>query len=119
MNAVYLSDSDVIDYTPVSDTESGIFVTIGSIVGITKSPIKAGHLGTITTRGVFTNVVKHNTSNAFTAGQKVWLNTSNGKLYNAAANGYLCVGYALSAAGATDKTCTILLSPTGEVGTAQ
>ena len=119
MNAVYLSDSDVIDFTPAADTEAGVFVTIGSIVGITKSPIKAGHLGTITTRGVFSNVPKYNISNAFTAGQKVWLNPSNGLLYNASSADYICVGYALSASGATDKTCSLLLSPTGEVGSAQ
>lgn len=117
MNAIYLSDSDAIDFTPLADTEAGVFVTVGSIIGITKSPLKAGKLGTISTRGVFANVPKHNSGNAFTAGQKVWLNPSNGKLYSASASGYFCVGYALEATTATSTACKLLLRPTGEVGT--
>ncbi len=116
MNMIYKYDGTVLNYTPSSDTETGKWVVQGSLVGITKAPIAANTLGSITTRGVFTNVSKHNSSNALTAGQKVWLNTSNGKIYNASASGYLCVGYALEAATATAATCTILLAPTGEVG---
>ena len=111
MNAIFSTDSDVIDYIPVSDTDSGVFVVFGSIVGITKSPIKAGKLGTITTRGVFKNVPKYNSGNALTAGQIVYLNPTNGKIYNNFGSGYIPCGYALKAAAATDATCKILLVP--------
>ncbi|MBR0190437.1 MAG: DUF2190 family protein [Thermoguttaceae bacterium] len=111
MNAIFSSDMDVIDYIPGSDTESGVFVVIGSIVGITKSPIKAGQLGTITTRGVFKNVAKHNSANPLTVGQLVYVNPANGKIYNSYAAGFLPCGYALKAAAATDTTCKLLLVP--------
>lgn len=113
MNAVYICSDETIDFVPDSDLGSGVFVTIGSIVGITKSPQTAGRLGTITTRGVFHNVAKIS-SQALTLGQKVWLNASNGMIYGTPAAGYLCVGYALEAAKAADTTCRILLNPTGE-----
>ena len=111
MNAIFSSDCDVVDFVPSANMDAGVFVVIGSIVGITKSPVKAGQLGTITTRGVFKNVAKHTTSNALTAGQIVYLNPSNGKIYNASATGYIPVGYALAAATATAPTCKIMLTP--------
>ena len=116
MNMIYKTDGTVLSYTPSSAVETGTWVIQGTLVGITKSPIAANALGSITTRGEFTNVVKYNVSNALTLGQKVWLNPSNSKIYNASASGYICVGYALKAATATATTCDILLAPTGEVG---
>lgn len=113
MNAVYLCSDETIDFTPAVDMEAGVFATLGSIAGITKSPQKAGRLGTLTTRGVFYNVPKVS-GQALTAGQKIWLNASTGKIYGTAANGYLCVGYALEAAKSADTVCRILLNPTGE-----
>lgn len=114
MNAVYVCSDETIDFIPASDLDSGVFVVLGSIVGITKSPQTAGKLGTITTRGVFHNVPKVG-NQSLTLGQKVWLNTSTGKVYGTAAAGYLCIGYALAAAAAADSVCRILLNPTGEV----
>lgn len=111
MNAIFSSDCDVVDFVPASNTDAGVFVVIGSIVGITKSPVKAGQLGTITTRGVFKNVAKHNSANALTVGQLVYVNPANGKIYNAFQAGFLPCGYALKAAAATDTTCKILLVP--------
>ncbi|MDO4425461.1 MAG: DUF2190 family protein [Planctomycetia bacterium] len=117
MNAVYVCSDETIDFIPASNLDPGVFVVLGAIVGITKSPQTAGRLGTITTRGVFHNVPKIN-NQALTIGQKVWLNASTGKIYGTPAAGYLCVGYAMEAAQANASVCRILLSPTGETWSA-
>lgn len=118
MNSIYMKSDETLDFMPDADMESGTWVILGDLVGITKSPITKGRLSTITTRGCFHNVLKHNSANALTLGQKVWLNPSNKKIYNAGAAGYIMVGYALEAATATATSCKILLRPSGEVGTA-
>ncbi|MDO4627825.1 MAG: DUF2190 family protein [Planctomycetia bacterium] len=116
MNAIWRNDDLEIPFYPETDLESGVFVVLGSLVGITKATFEAGQCASLTLRGIFHNVAKHNVANALTKGQKVWLNPTTGKIHNASAAGYICVGYALDAAGATDATCKLLLRPTGEVG---
>jgi len=111
MSAIYRQSGEYIEYTPVSDLAVGTLVAVGSIVGINKSPIAAGTRGVIATRGVFEGVAKYNVANALTAGQIVYANPSNGKIYGTSAAGYIACGYALKAAGATDAACDILLTP--------
>ena len=111
MSAIYRKSGDVIQFTPQADVPFGVFVTLGKIVGITKFPVKSGKVGVIATAGLFDNVAKHGTSNALTDGQIVYLNPTDGKIYNAAATGYLPCGYAVGAATATSTTCSIFLTP--------
>lgn len=111
MSAIYRQSGEYVEYTPVSNLEVGSLVCIGSLVGINKAPIPANQRGVIATRGIFEGVAKYNVSNALTAGQIVYANPSNGKIYNAPSAGYIACGYALKAAGATDAVCDILLTP--------
>lgn len=115
MTAIYRKTGDTLHYTPSSATSAGTLVSVGNIVGITKFPIAANVTGTLTTVGLFDNVAKHGTSNALTDGQIVWMNPSDGKIYNAFAAGYLPCGYAVGAATATATTCTIFLVPMAQV----
>ena len=111
MSAIYRQSGEYIEYTPVSDLAVGTLVAVGSIVGINKAPIAAGTRGVIATRGVFEGVAKYNVGNSITAGNIVFMNPSNGKIYNASATGYILCGYAVGAATASATTCTIYLTP--------
>lgn len=111
MGALYRKSGDVIDVTPESSLGSGVLVTVGNIVGITKFPIAAGTLGVITVRGLFDGVAKG--VGALTAGQDVYCNPSDRKIYGTAAPGYLPCGKAVKAAASNDTTCSILLIPVG------
>lgn len=112
MTAIYRTSGDAIPYAPTTDTDEGTIVCVGSLVGITKFPIKQGETGAICTRGTFEGVLK-NGSGALTAGQIVYVNPSNGKIYSASASGYIPCGYALADAASSATTCDVYLTPTG------
>lgn len=111
MSAIYRQSGEYIEYTPASDLAVGTLVAVGSIVGINKAPIAAGTRGVIATRGVFEGVAKYNVGNSITAGNIVFMNPANGKIYNTQAAGYIACGYALKDAEATADSVDILLCP--------
>lgn len=112
MTAIFRSSGEMIPYTATADTTEGAVICVGALVGITKFPIKKGETGAICTVGTFEGVPK-NGSGAITAGQIVYVNPANGKIYSASAAGYIACGYALTEAASTATTCNIYLVPTG------
>lgn len=117
MSAIYRTSGETIPYKAAADIAEGAIVCIGSLVGITKMPIKRGETGAICTVGTFEEVPK-NGSGAITAGQIVYVNPANGKIYAASATGYIACGYALANAASTATVCDIYLVPTGQAGAA-
>lgn len=109
--SIYRKSGEILNITPTSNIDAGSLFVMGALVGITPSAIASGKTGTMYTHGVFENVPKHGTSNTLTAGQVVYVNPSNGKIYGASATGYIPCGYALEAATATSTTCKIYLVP--------
>lgn len=57
MKARYVQKGDSVDFIPNTDLEAGEIVRLGSLIGVTRIPVKAGTLGTLTLAGVF-DVVK-------------------------------------------------------------
>ena len=53
MKAKYIQKGDAVDYIPNQDMDAGEIVCLGNLIGITRIPIKAGTLGTLTLSGVF------------------------------------------------------------------
>ena len=53
MKAKFIQKGDAVDICPTADLEAGEIVRLGNLIGITRLPIKAGALGTITLTGVF------------------------------------------------------------------
>ena len=109
--SIYRKSGEILNHTPTSTIAAGNLVVMGALVGIAPFEIQAGKTGVFYTHGVFENVPKHGTANALTSGQVVYVNPSNGKIYNASASGYIPCGYALEPAAATATTCKIYLVP--------
>lgn len=109
MTAIFRQSGDVLDYKPSFDVSAGVIVVQGSLVGITKREIKKDTLGSVTTKGRFDDVAK--AAGALTVGQIVYVNPSDGKIYNAAATGYIACGYATAAAASANTTCSVFITP--------
>lgn len=115
MKAIFQKDDSIIDFIPEEDHDAGEWVIFEDIIGITSRKVRAGRISGLQTRGCFKNVEKHATGNALVAGQKVYLNPADKKVYGTKAAGYIHCGFALKAADATAKTCEIMLVNTGEI----
>jgi len=53
MKAKYVQRGDSVDFIPSVDMEAGEIVRLGNLIGITKIPIAAGTLGSVSVTGVF------------------------------------------------------------------
>ena len=98
--ATYIQKGDVIDYTPVAATPAGTVVAFGGGIGVTTADIPAGELGALALTGVF--AFGKGTGGAIAFGEKVYYNTTSGKIQTAATGG-VAAGYAV-AYGATGDT---------------
>ena len=47
MKAKFIQKGDAVDICPTADLEAGEIVRLGNLIGITRLPIKAGELGTL------------------------------------------------------------------------
>ena len=75
MKAKFIQKGDAVDICPTADLEAGEIVRLGNLIGITRLPIKAGALGTITLTGVF-ELTKSQTV-SFQAGDNVFWDPQN------------------------------------------
>ena len=76
MKAKYIQKGDAVDYIPNQDMDAGEIVCLGDLIGITRIPIKAGTLGTLTLSGVF-DIIKQ-AGVTFSTGDSVCWNSSSG-----------------------------------------
>jgi len=115
MQATFVQDGLNIDYTPVSAVVAGQVVVQGSMIGVAKTPIAAGALGSLAVRGLF-DVAKANEQQALGAAL-YW--DADGNPYNGTAgtgcatttsSGNTFIGFTQAAAGATDETVRVLWS---------
>lgn len=67
--AQFIQHGDAIDFRPAFDVPAGYVVPLGTMVGITKCPIKANRLGSLALRGVFEVPVED--PNEWSVGAKV------------------------------------------------
>lgn len=112
--ATFVQEGESIDYTPVAAVESGQVVVQNSLVGITRSPIAAGALGSLATVGVF-DVVK--ATGAINGGAAVYWDADGDPVGGVAgtgaatttAEGNTFMGKATIAAGADDETVRVRL----------
>lgn len=109
MQAEFIQDGSAVDHTPSVDVAAGTIVIIGDLVGITKRDIKADTLGAIAVEGIFDVPKDPAQAVAFTAGQKVYVDSNGEPLTTATGNKYL--GKAVTAAAAGDDLVRVRLSP--------
>lgn len=115
--ARYVSSCDKIDHTPSSAVAVGQMVAIGTgMTGIADRPIPANTLGALCVEGVFAVDKATTNGTALTAGTKVYLNTSTGKVTSSANSGgqspttYPPVGIVVKDAADADAEVMVLLT---------
>ena len=115
MNCIFRTAGESISYTnsTASDIAAGTIVNVGSLYGIVRNTIHAGETGTLFLEGDYSDVPKKADTTGYdiTKGQKLYYNPVDGKVYPAAAAGYVMIGYAVSAAASAKTTCRLLLKP--------
>jgi predicted RecA/RadA family phage recombinase len=113
--ATFVQVGESIDYTPVSAVQAGQVVPQGSLIGVAKTPIAAGALGSLAVKGVF-DVVKANEQQAlgaalyWDADGDPYGGTAGTGCATTTAGGNTFIGFAQAAAGATDETVRVLWS---------
>lgn len=101
MNAILIRNGASIDYVPQTDVEAGSIIVQGSIVGVVNHKIYAGKLGSIETSGIYA-VEKADSTDAFTVGAPVYLDSSTKAVSIDAGEGLF--GYAVRASANGDET---------------
>jgi len=106
--ATFIQDGDAVDYSPGADVAAGEVVVQGDLVGVAKTPIAAGTLGALATRGVF-DFPKAG-GGAIASGAVLYWDSSGG-VATTTASGNKRIGKAVAAAAAADTTVRGLLAP--------
>jgi len=106
--ATFIQDGDAVDYSPGADVAAGEVVVQGDLVGVAKTPIASGTLGSLATRGVF-DFAKA-AGGAISAGAVLYWDSSNG-VATTTASGNKRIGKAVAAAAAADTAVRGLLAP--------
>ena len=104
MKAKYIQKGDAVDYIPNQDMDAGESVCLGDLIGITRIPIKAGTLGTLTLSGVF-DIIKQ-AGVTFSTGDSVCWNSSSGS----AAHTGVVLGLAIEKSSADSEHVRVLLN---------
>ena len=113
--ASFVQEGESIDHTPVAAVDAGQVVVQGSMIGVAKTPIAAGALGSLAVKGVF-DVVKANEQQAlgaalyWDADGNPYGGTAGTGCATTTAGGNTFIGFAQAAAGATDETVRVLWS---------
>ena len=84
-DAVFVQQGIAIDYTPSSDVAYGDVVVQAELVGVAKSAIASGVLGSLDISGVF--LVKKDESTAMPVGTIVYWDVADSELQTDAASG--------------------------------
>jgi predicted RecA/RadA family phage recombinase len=108
MDAKFIQDGIMIDYTPSGDVDAGDVVVEGNLIGIAKSDIEADEKGALAVAGVF-EVVKV-TGVTFSKGDLVYWNASTGAT---ATTSDTLMGVAAKDAG-SELVVEVILSPSLE-----
>jgi len=107
-----VSAGDRIPYTPGSDVAAGDVVVLNKLIGIADAKIAASATGSLAITGVFE--VPKDTSTAFAIGEDVYWDEADTEAQDTADSGANeFMGKAWEAAGSSDATMKVLLTPRG------
>ena len=108
---VYRNESDFIEIESPVPIASGSVVQIGSLLGVTRNAIVPGRKGIVFLTGKFVDFPKKAApvGEELEAGQMVWYNPADKKIYNTENEGYLPIGYAFEDTPSDTGVCTMLL----------
>ena len=107
--AIFVHDGSSIDYTPATAVPAGAVIVQGELVGVTRTPIAAGALGSLAVEGVFDIAKATGTGTAIPAGANCYLNVTAGQA-TTTVTGNKLIGKSIQAAGDADETVRVRLS---------
>ena len=112
MKARFVQQGATVDYVPVADVKAGEIVFVNDLVGVTRFDIKAGELGALAVAPAPVFEVEKGAAVAFAYGTKVYWDTANAKVADAAGTGIVLLGLCVSPAGtlASDTHCRVRLT---------
>jgi len=109
VQAIFRHDGASIDYTPGADVAAGDVIVQGELVGVARTPIAAGALGSLAVAGVFDFAKATGGGTAITAGANVyWDDTNN--VATTAASGNKLIGKCVKTATDADATVRVRMS---------
>ncbi|MDO5566079.1 MAG: DUF2190 family protein [Planctomycetia bacterium] len=108
MQAQFIHDGAVIDYTPTVDISAGDIIVVGTLVGVTRLDLPAGVNGSLWLTGVY-DIAK--ATEAFGQGDMVYWNRTLGRAQSVA-TGNIPLGQAVTASSETDTTVRVRLQQT-------
>jgi len=103
MLGTFIHEGDAIDYTPGSAVAAGDVIVQGVLVGVAKSAIEANVLGSLSVKGVFDFAKGVGSSDAISAGAKVYWDANN-EVMTTTSGGNTYAGKATLAATAAATT---------------
>ena len=107
--ATFVHDGHAIDYTPGSAVAAGDVIVQGELVGVTRSPIAAGALGSLAVDGVFDFAKATGGGTAISSGANVyWDDTNN--VATTTATGNKLIGKCVRAAADADTTVRVRMT---------
>ena len=112
MKARFVQQGASIDYVPAADVKSGEIVLVNDLLGVSRYDIKAGELGALAVTHAPVFEVEKGAAVAFAYGQKVYWDTANARVADAAGSGIVLLGLCVSTAGslASDTLCRVRLA---------
>ncbi|HNX25937.1 MAG TPA: DUF2190 family protein [Phycisphaerae bacterium] len=108
MEARFINEGNVIDYTPAADISAGSVVVNGSLVGVVPRDMTAGQMGTLQMSGVFEVAKATGADTAISFGLNVYWD-ENMAIVVTDANGGIYMGKAVKAAADEDVTVLVRL----------
>ena len=109
--ATFVHDGNAIDYTPGADVAAGDVVVQGELLGVARTPIASGVLGSLATAGVFDFPKATGVGTAIAAGANVYWDVADGEAKeDAEAGANKLIGKTILAATDDDETVRVRLS---------
>jgi len=109
--ATFVQDGSSVDYTPGADVAAGAVVVQGDLIGIARTPIASGVLGSLAVAGVFDLPKATGASTAIAAGASVYWDVAEQVAKTDSESGAnKLLGKVVKAAGDDDATVRVRLS---------
>jgi len=109
VEATFVQEGCLIDYTPGADVPAGAVVVQGELVGVAKEAIKANQLGALAVTGLFDFAKAAGGGTAITVGANVYWNAT-ANTATTTATGNKLIGKCVKAAADADTTVRVRMS---------
>lgn len=110
MTAQFIQRGDALDYTPPADLPVGSVVVLGDTIGVNRTPLQAGQLGSLAVDGIFEFNKNSGNNQAIEQGKTVFWDTVNLHVRKSNNADSLAMGKAAAPAGDTDTRVRVSIN---------